>query len=303
MKLKRQRAFTLVEAVVVMVVIGILAGIVAVFIRAPVQGFVDSAGRAELTDVADLALRRMARDLRSALPNSVRVASDGHAIEFLATVGGGRYVAADDGVDDPAGPYALDFVDPSKVQFTVANPMPDLTTWIGDANYVAVYNLGPDFEPSNAYFFDSTPAKEHNIAKIAGKAFDGANLVTTITLADNPFARQTTPMPSPTHRFQLVSGPVMYSCENRNGVLTLVRAWNYHINAAMAATAPTDAGNAVMASGVSNCTGLFKYDEDPGKRVVLQRSALVVISLALNARNTNDPPVRLVHQVHIDNTP
>ena len=51
--------FTLVEAIIVIVITGILAAIVAVFIRAPVDGYFDSVRRAELTDTADVALRRL----------------------------------------------------------------------------------------------------------------------------------------------------------------------------------------------------------------------------------------------------
>jgi hypothetical protein len=58
--------------IVVIVITGIIGGIVAVFLRMPVQGYVDSARRADMTDIADTALRRISRDLHSALPNSVR---------------------------------------------------------------------------------------------------------------------------------------------------------------------------------------------------------------------------------------
>ena len=46
-----------------------------------------------LTDVADTAARRLIHDIRTALPNSVRVTSNGSAVylEYLETVAGGRY--------------------------------------------------------------------------------------------------------------------------------------------------------------------------------------------------------------------
>ena len=71
------RGFTLLEAVLVIVITGIIAAIVAVFIKLPVDSYLDSARRAELTDVADTAVRRMARDIHLALPNSVRNPGDG----------------------------------------------------------------------------------------------------------------------------------------------------------------------------------------------------------------------------------
>ena len=60
------RGFTLVEAIVTIVLTGILVATAAVFIRAPVQGYIDVARRADLTDTADYALRRIGRELRQA---------------------------------------------------------------------------------------------------------------------------------------------------------------------------------------------------------------------------------------------
>jgi len=92
---KKQVGFTFVEMIVVIVITGIVGGMVAMFIRAPVQGYVDSARRAELTDIADTAMRRMARDVRTAVPNSMRTLGCGGipCVEFLPTKDGGRYRA------------------------------------------------------------------------------------------------------------------------------------------------------------------------------------------------------------------
>jgi MSHA biogenesis protein MshO len=81
--------------ILVIVITGIIGGIVAVFLRLPVQGYVDSARRAEMTDIADTALRRISRDLRIALPNSVRVAGPATAQPPLYRVSAdqGRYRA------------------------------------------------------------------------------------------------------------------------------------------------------------------------------------------------------------------
>ena len=93
----QQSGFTLIEMIVVIVITGIIGGMVAIFIRAPVQGYVHSANRAEMGDIADTALRRLARDIRTAVPNSVRVANCGGTptcVEFLPTKAGGRYRGA-----------------------------------------------------------------------------------------------------------------------------------------------------------------------------------------------------------------
>src|SRR5689334_13950131 len=84
------RGFTLTEAIMVIVTTGILATMVAVFIQRPIQGFFDTARRAALVDAADTVLRRISRDVREALPNSVRV-TGGTALEFLHMRAAGRY--------------------------------------------------------------------------------------------------------------------------------------------------------------------------------------------------------------------
>jgi MSHA biogenesis protein MshO len=283
------RGFTLVEAIVVIVIIGILGAIVAVFIRAPIQGYADSVARAEASDEADLALRRMAREIRLALPNSVRVNADGSAIEFLLTKTGGRYLAVEDAVPDKP---VLDFVDAARTEFTVVG---GLQADVEVDEYVAVYNLGPGMAPSDAYGFHGS---SRNIARVSERAGAGATL---LKLRDNPFARDD-PMPSPGRRFQVVSTPVTYACENRNGALVLTRYAGYAIRAEI--TDPmAGASSGVLARRVANCASLFSYGEAD---VELRRSALVLLALTLHTRGAGDAgdgTVRLVHQVHVDNTP
>ena len=88
---KQQTGFTLVEMIMVIVITGIIGGIVAMFLKAPIQQYMDVARRAELTDIADTAVRRMARDVRTAVPNSVRPQGQSTYVEFLPTRDGGRY--------------------------------------------------------------------------------------------------------------------------------------------------------------------------------------------------------------------
>jgi MSHA biogenesis protein MshO len=286
--LRAQSGFTLMEAIVVIVILGVLAGIVAVFIRIPIQGYADSVARAEVTDQADLALRRMARDLRLALPNSIRV-SNGNAVEFLLTKAGGRYFSAEDKAQEvtPSGAQPLDFMEPANIAFSVVAPMPSLSR-AQPGDLVVVYNLGEGLPPADAYQLT-------NAARIDSASPDR----TTITLHNNPFALQNPPMPSPTQRFQVVSGPVTYFCgEQDDGSLALWRMWGYQITPTQAAP-PAGAKRALLATGLANCN-IFDYGR-PGTDT--QRGALVILTLELKARNTGDPTIRLVHQVHVDNTP
>src|SRR5450759_2493992 len=140
----RERGFTLVEMIMVIVITGIIGGMVAVFLKAPIQQYMDVSRRADMTDIADTALRRIGRDLRLALPNSVQVHTSGGArgaggctgnnicfIEFLPTTGGGRYRSGAGGTND-----ILDFTI-TDISFEVLGPMPP--AFVGGES-VVVYN-------------------------------------------------------------------------------------------------------------------------------------------------------------------
>lgn len=237
-----QGGFTLVEMVIVMVITGIIGGMVAVFIRAPVQGYVDSARRADMSDIADTALRRISRDLRLALPNSVRVTGS-NTIDFLSTSGGGRYRAGAGGTNDE-----LDFT-VADTSFEAIGAMPALVA--GDQ--VVIYNLS--IPGADAYLNDNRATYASNAGGVitftAGKRF---------------------PFDSPGQRFHIVREQVRYICDTATGNLT--RYWGFPI-AAPSAGVPAGGSSALMASHVSACN--FTYDTN----VVAQRSGLVTMNLSI----------------------
>ncbi|WP_181919421.1 type II secretion system protein J [Alkalilimnicola ehrlichii] len=85
--------YTLVELVLVIVIGGILAGLAANAIVQPITASVKTGWRAVLTDEAATAQQRMVREIRRALPNSVRVA-DRQRVEFISIVGVAGYRSA-----------------------------------------------------------------------------------------------------------------------------------------------------------------------------------------------------------------
>jgi MSHA biogenesis protein MshO len=291
-----QAGFTLVEVFIAIVLLGIVGVLVAVFIRAPLQGYKDTRTRAELTDLAELSLRRMERDLRLALPNSIR--TNGTTIEFLLTKSGGRYLALED--ESPTG-LPLSFDVPTQVTFNVVGPLPTGRAAIQPGVDLLVINnqSAEGAAPANAYLLAET---NRNIAYIA--AVGAAAGMPTITLQDNPFARQAPSMPSESSRFQIVSGPVAYHCvAGAEGSGTLHRQWNYAITkdpvyppvAATRSATATGAQSNPLIGGVHDCS--FTYDPD-----ISGRGGLVVLKLELRIPGEN-AMIKLVHQVHVDNTP
>ncbi len=88
----KKKGFTLIEMVTVIVLLGIIAGILTPFIAKAMQAYTHSKARATLVDKGRLALERLAREVRQAVPNSLSVLSGGAGIEFARSRAGGRYV-------------------------------------------------------------------------------------------------------------------------------------------------------------------------------------------------------------------
>jgi MSHA biogenesis protein MshO len=267
----RQRGVTLIEMIVVISITAIIAGGVAVFISRPFESYIDAARRAELTDIADTALRRMTRDLRTALPNSIRItefpaASGILYLEYLQVSGGGRYRAE---VDSGGAGNPLLFTTTDSA-FDVVGTMP---TFAGGESIV-IYNLANSGTTANAYSGDNRAAYASNTAS-------------TITLG----AATQFPFASPGKRFHVVQYAVTYECNPTTGQLR--RYWNYGIVDPQP-TPPVTANNALLATDVAACT--FSYDTTgSGLRTG-------VLTLTLRVERNNEM-VRLFQQVHVSNAP
>lgn len=271
-----QTGFTLVELIMVIVITGVISGMVAVFIRAPVQGYVDMTRRAEMVDMADTALRRIGRDVRLALPNSVRISADARAIEFLETSSGGRYRTAPDGGTDEL------LFDQFDTSFDVLGP----PVFVEGGSEIVVFNLG--VPGANAY--EGNTANTH--VRRAYNGASGGGKVKNIVIDSS--ARL--PLESPNARFHVVKGPVTYICDPAG---QLWRYWNYPIQPNQSVTiaalnALPNVASALIAKNVSACT--FAYNVI----VVAQRAGLVTMLLAITQENET---VRLYHATHVNNMP
>lgn len=258
-----QRGVTLIEMILVIAITGIVAAMVAVFLRAPLEGYVAQDRRARLADAADTALRYLGRDVRRALPNSVRVSAAGGVeyLEFFATRSGGRYRAVDGG-------DILDFTAPDT-RFDVLGP----AVAVAAGDRIAVYNLG-------------IPGADAWAGETLADYVGAAGSVSSVAIAAKQF-----PLDSPGRRFQVVEGPVSYVCDPAAGTLT--RYWGYAPGAAQPTTFAAGTPQALLADGVRAC----RFTYQPG---VTERGGLVSMTLELG-RDTES--VRLYASTHVSNQP
>ena len=279
LEMNNQRGFSLFEAVIVIVITGILAAIVAIFIFTPVQSFFTNAARAELVDASDNAVRLMSREIRKALPNSVRVRADSLAIEFVPTVAGARYRTEVAVVGDD--PLLFSQADTSFDVF--GSP---LNVAVG--NWAVVYNLGDSVPGSNVYAASTTAAEQST---------SNRRQITAVTPTRWTIA-STAPFPdiayTPPFRAFAVDPPVAYICNLTTGTLTRMSGYGF------SATFPaaTLGTSTLLASGVTSC--VFTYDAN----AVAQRSGLVLLKMTMQIATPKGPDAAtLIHHVHVDNLP
>lgn len=98
----RLRGFTLIEMVTSIVIIGVIGASIAVFMKPALDSYFETNRRAIMAEGADVVARRIDRELKSALPNSI-VSPTTSCVLFVPAVGGGRYRVEknDAGLGDP----------------------------------------------------------------------------------------------------------------------------------------------------------------------------------------------------------
>ncbi len=295
--------FTLVEIIVVIVISGIIAAVLGVFLVRPIQGYNAQVRRAELVDEAESALRRMQRDIRASLPNSLRIRTNGATtgdatcpngadtvcvVEILHVLDGARYRAG------PVGNQLL--FDGSDTAFDVIGTFqnataidPTLNPWVVINNQTAS-TTATQF---NAYNCPAlVPNASHNCVRMANTSTPQA-APPHIDLGA-AFSPTTPSLASPRQRLFIVDTPVTYRCDTTAGRLD--RYQNYTITLAQPVTPASAAAR--VADLVTRCR--FTYAAG-----TTARSGLVTLELTLTDPNVNgqQEQIRLLHQVHIYNVP
>jgi len=281
------RGFTLVELVITIALSTIVVAFMAVFISGPVASYADQSRRAMLVDVAENSLRRIARDIRRSLPNSVRLDLSGSvfALELLSTVDGARYRDQ----PPPGTPSKrLQFSMPDDAFNSIGNFRNIVKPFSSNDHFLSIYNVG--VPGADAYELANVITPPGTQIDIAADALPGEDNVQMSPAFKFAFA-------SPGQRVFLVEGPVSYLCDEFAG--TLIRYSGYTIAPDQTAR---NSHTELLAAGanatlIANRIGSCDMGYAPGTS---QRSGLVSIGLAVTDK---DETVSLLQQVHVDNVP
>jgi MSHA biogenesis protein MshO len=265
-----QHGFTLVELIMVIVIIGVIGGMVAVFMKGPIDAYIDSGRRAALTDVADTVVRRMARDIQKSLPNSISPSTNGPCVEFIPTKTGGRYRGVNGEL--PAGATSLTMLG-SNTTFA-GNSLP-VDQQIAQGDVIVIGNTG----------------------QIGADAYSGGN---TMVVGAPPFSATGAPSIETTFPISAVPSLTVYNTNRFQVVPANEKVVSYVCNSSgelRRTVNSTDFTHSCLATGplwARGATCTFKFDQQSA------RDALIRINLQLTESGET---VSLWHEVHIGVSP
>jgi len=266
----KERGFTLVELIMVIVLAGILAASLTVFMKPAIDAYFDSRRRADLIDMADIALRQMTRDIRRAIPNSV-IRHTASCLQLVPSIAGGRFRTEAD--PDTSGSAPLNTSLP-VISFDVLTPMGD-TAKAGDWVVIDNQNGSEVYSgESRASIANITPSSaasalyHHRVTLSSSKQFHAGYTGSRLMLVAN--AEQS----------------VFYHCVGGRLYRTV---GSFSDGASLCSTI----GSAIVATDVEAC--IFDYETG-----ATQQSALVWLQLQLRR---SDERVTLAHGAHLDNVP
>jgi len=260
--------FTLLELIIVVLLLGIMAVSLGSLTSNTVYSYIDAKDRNRLSQSSKWIIEKISREIREALPQSVRTGVNGnfHCVEFMAIENASSYLNL-----------------PASGNITSFNAVGyNLTT--STANLVAIMPINT----SSLYAVNGTLGNVLSIATFAG---DPNQVVINLTGA-TVFNRR-----SPQNRFYLLNTPVSFCLDDNNG--QLLKYSNYAITATQ--QFPPAIGNQLGENFFANGT-VFNYQTG-----TLSRAGLLQINLTTQNRNRGltgtSESINLFHEVHVRNVP
>lgn len=286
-----KKGFTLIEFILVILIIGILSSILITILRGPMTQFIQVEQRANLVDIAETALLRMTREIRLALPNSVRLSTGAAvsncniggggtcALELLRTLDGGRYRR------QGANRLKFNKQADSFEYFGVLNNLLDIDT--GGTGQSDCYSAAATVDCLVVFNTGQSGANAYNRENLAAITATVAGPPTQLSFNLSPVGRF--PNESPRQRFYVVDTPVSFVCAGTE----VMRHFDYLIEATQ--QAPPGGTSNLLVNNLTACS--IDYDAGTSSRAGLVRLSITVRD------NDLGQEVTLLQQAHINNQP
>ncbi|WOT07048.1 type II secretion system protein [Shewanella sp. DAU334] len=279
------QGFTLVELVTVIIILGILVLAVSNFLIFGTRIFIDSTSVEQVMGQSRFAMERMTRDIRNAVPNSIRIRSsigngindytnEWQCIEMMPIASSASYITA------PIAPAAAA---PTAMVMQASSGAP-----LTNAQSLLIYPLSP----ADVYTAtNGTSGKLFSINAVNAMPNNASLVVFNNTVQFNEA--------SPRQRYFGITSAVSYCFEKVTDELSeLKRYTNYAFNN-LAQPSPVQMGNGVlMAENVVNTIGLNSpMAYTPG---TLQNNAMVHLNPLFDIQGQ---VLQYHHQVQVINVP
>jgi MSHA biogenesis protein MshO len=288
-----QTGFSLLELILVIVLLGILASGAGLLITTPIKAYNDQLRRTQLVDQAEMALRQIARDIRGALPNSIRtnqnMATGVTALEMVNIVAGARYR------DEAGGTFTAPFhtfdYKQADTDFNFLGTLVSGMTTIPTGQRLVIYSTAP------INFYAAASSNDNfGIVTPANSTLTLSQIGLEQHLKIDPAFEFTDP--SPGQRSFLTDGAVSYICDPL-GQAKMTRYTDYEFQVDQPTTniALSDLPGVQQGDVVAQLTACsINYDAGTA-----QRGGIVTLSITLS--DDTGEGVTLLHQVHVVNVP
>lgn len=282
-----ERGFTLVELVVAIVIMGIMALGTVSYITTSSQSYQRAASGDRLGSSARILVERLARELRSALPNSVRATPDGACIEFVPLAAAGTYLTLAQGAATSMAVIPL-FETPTL-------PVSSARASVYPSSVSVVYN-GDTISPLLS-------------GTLSDLAISGSNPATAASAATLQFSSAPDfPADSPQRRWFVVSEPVSF-CLLGDGRLYRYQgdgaSYTYRATQWNPPPLTTPAGGRWLVAdkvfGPAVCGGGGNTLSFRIAEATLQRNAVALLDLCL--KDNQGGSMQVVHEVQLRNVP
>lgn len=274
----RHNGFTLVELIVVIVLLGIVGTFSFSYLGFGAKIFTDAVGRDQLMSQSRFAVERLSRELRNALPRSVRVKSGSNysCIEFVPIITSSSYVQ----LPQPGGAVNRNFIGVTPLVepgYTILN------------KYLFVYAT------NNPTVYSANPTRRKRIDTITMDSPQSG--LSTFTFSTTP---SYFPKSSPARRFFITEQPVSW-CVSASGSLERFEQYGFLTTQPSHSSLLNSAPYEIMAQQLYNdfSPNQLPFNVEPA---TLQRSSLVQIDFRFGRANGSEP-LHIQHEVFVPNVP